>query len=172
MITPFSDEWYERAIELDDSLDGPVEAGLIPHQFEKVIDLVASSRMRHLAPLTFYYFVHYSRRKHGLSVNDLSKQTNIGFEELMALERDTQYKLKLESVIRLAKYFNVDEYGLIKMARLDKPRRDPSWEKPAVQFPDEVGSIEPLDELALMVLMAIEDFLAKHAQKVNLEFAA
>lgn len=172
MITPFSDEWYERAIELEDSLNGPVEAGLIPHQFEKVIDLVANSRKRHSAPLTFYYFVHYSRRKHGLSVNDLSEQTNIGFEELMALERDTQYKLKLESVIRLAKYFGVDEYGLIKMARLDKPRRDPSWEKSAVQFPDEVCSIEPLDELALMVLMAIEDFLAKHAQKVNLEFAA
>ena len=53
------------------------------------------------------------------------------------------------------------------MARLDKPRRVPSWEKPAVQFPDEVGSKEQLDELALMVLIAIEDFLAKRAQKVN-----
>ena len=52
------------------------------------------------------------------------------------------------------------------MARLNKPRRVSSWEKPAVQFPDEVSSIEQLDELALMVFKAIEDFLAKHAQKV------
>ena len=54
------------------------------------------------------------------------------------------------------------------MARLDKPRNDSSLAKPAIQFPDEFGSIDPLDERALMVFMAIEDFYAKQTQKVNL----
>lgn len=89
----------------------------------------------------------------------------------MALERDTQYKLKLESVVKLAKYFGVDEYAMIKMARLDKLHHDPTWEKPAVQCPDQVASTDELGDLALMVVMAFEEFLVRRAQKTNLEHA-
>lgn len=73
----------------------------------------------------------------------------------MALERDTQYKLKLESVVKLAKYFGVDENELIKTARLDKP---------AVKCPDQVASTDELGDLALMVVIAFEKFRAMQAQ--------
>ena len=172
MSDSISPKWYEWAIKLEQSHNGSFDAGLIPHQFEKFFDQLENSRQRHLAPLTFYYFVHYSRRKRGLTVKDLSQQAGIDFDELMALERDTQYKLKSESVIKLAKYFGVDENGLIKMAKLDKPHRDPTWEEPAAQFPDMVDSTEELGDIALMVVMGLEKFLAEQARKTNLKHAA
>lgn len=172
MITPFSTEWTKRAIELEDSENCSVEVGMIPHQLEKFIVELKDSRNRHLAPLNFYYFVHFSRRKRGLSVKEFSQQTDIDFEELMALERDTQYKLKPESVIKLAKYLGVDENALIKMARLDKPRRDPTWEKPAVQCPDNVASTAELNDLALLVVNVLEGVLAREAERTKLEHAA
>lgn len=172
MVSTNSPEWYKWASELERSLDCTVEAGLIPYQFEKLYDQTIKPKKGHLAPLTFYYFVHYSRRKHGLSVKDLSQKAGIDFEELMALECDTQYKLEPDSVIKLAKYFGVDKDGLVKMAKLDAPRRDPTWEKPAVQFPDMVDSTEELNEIAQLALMLIEGFLAKQAKNVKLEYAA
>ena len=168
MVTPNSPGWYKWASELERA-HGPIEVGMIPHQFEKLHNQLANSKKSHLAPLTFYYFVHFSRRKRGLSVEELSQQPDIHIEELMALECDTQYKLKPESVIKLANFFGVDEDGLIKMAKLDLPRRDPTWEKPAVQFPDMVASTVELNEVAELVLMTIEDFLSKQAKNAKLE---
>lgn len=172
MITRMSPEWSKRAMELEDSENCTVEVGMIPHQFEKFFVELKNSSNHHLAPLNFYYFVHFSRRKRGLSVKDLSQQADIDFEELMALERDTQYKLKRESVIKLAKYLGVDENALIKMARLDKPHRDPTWEKPAVQCLDNVASTAELSDLALLVVNVLEGVLAREAERTNLEHAA
>lgn len=172
MTDSISPKWYNWAFELEESHNCSVEAGLFPHQFEKLLEQLAKSRKRHFAPLTFYYFVHFSRRKRGLSVKDLSQKADIDFAELMGLERDTQFKLKPESVVNLAKFFGVDEYRLHKMAKLDKPRRDPNWEKPAVQFPDKVGSTEELGDIEFVVLMSIKEYLAKQEQKSSREFVA
>ncbi len=172
MTQPESNDWLQRAIELEDQHDGPIGAGVMLHRFEKFFENLANAEKRHLAPLSFYYFVHYSRRKRQMSVADLAQQAEIEFKELMSLERDTQFKLGRESVVKLAKFFCVDENALIKLARLDKPHFDPTWEEGPIQFPEKVASTGELSEIERVVINALEDFLERHIDRDSLDYAA
>ena len=89
----------------------------------------------------------------------------------MALERNTQYKLKSESVIKLAKFFGVNKDALIKMARLNEPQIDPVSEANIEKFPYKVGSTEELGDVQLMVTEALEEFLSTEPRRPSLDCA-
>ena len=164
-------EWYKRGLEIERSHNGSIGAGLMAHHFEKHFVKLSNAKKRHLVPLNFYYFVHFSRRKRQLSVSDLAQQSGVDFEEIMALERNTQYKLKSESVIKLAKFFGVNQNALIKMARLNKPQIDPVSEANIEKFPYKVGSTEELGDVQLMITEALEEFLSTEPRRANLDCA-
>lgn len=156
-----SPAWYKWACDLERSHNGPIGAGLMAHHFEKFFEERTVDNKRHVPSLNFYYFVHFSRRKLNLSVSEAAQKAGIDEDELMALEQDTQFKLKRASIIKLAKYFGVDENALVKMARLDEPHTDPTWEKEPAQFPERVASTEELGEFERIAVMALEDFLMR-----------
>ena len=158
-------KWHERAVELEMSYNGPVEAGILVHRFEKFFTEQPDAEKRHLAPLNFYCFVHYSRRKRRLSVRDLAQKSGVEYNELIALERNTQFKLERHSVVKLAKFFDVDENALVNMARLDEPQFDPTWEDDPIQFPDQVATTVELGEFERIAVLALEEFLARQAKK-------
>ncbi len=163
MATSPSLSWHERAVELEMSYGGPVEAGVLAHRFEKFFTKQPDAEKRHLASLNFYCFVHYSRRKSRLSVRDLAQKSGVEYSELISLERDTQYKLKRDSVVKLAKFFGVDENALVNMARLDEPQFDPTWEDDPIQFPDHVATTVELGEFERIAVLALEEILAQMA---------
>lgn len=171
MAMSISPAWYKWACELERSHNGPIGAGLMAHHFEKFFEERTIDNERHVPSLNFYYFVHFSRRKLNLRVCELAQKADIEYDELMALEQDTQYKLKRASVIKLAKFFRVDENALVKMARLDEPHTDPTWDKVPAQFPERVDSTEELGEFERIAVMALEDFLMRQAQKEGVNCA-
>lgn len=168
MAMSISPKWYEWAYELEKSHNGPIGAGIMAHQFEKIVEDLQNPKKRHLAPLNFYCFIHFSRRKRGQSLNDLAHHAGVEFDELIALERDTQFKLSSASVLKLAKYFGVDKNALLSMARLDKPHFDSTWEEAPRQFPDRVGTTEELSKFELTIVDALEIFLTGQVHKANL----
>lgn len=107
-----------------------------------------------------------------MSVSDLAQQSGVDFEEIMGLERNTQFKLKSESVVKLAKFFGVNKNALIKMARLNEPQIDPVSEADIDKFPYKVGSTEELGDVQLMVTEALEEFLSTKPQRASLDCAA
>lgn len=165
-------EWYQRGLEIERSHNGSVGAGLMAHHFEKHLVKRSNAKARHLVPLSFYYFVHFSRRKRQLSVSDLAQHLGVDFGEIMALERNTQFKLKSESVVKLAKFFRVNKNALIKMARLNEPQIDPVSDAEIEKFPYKVGSTEELGDIELMVAEALEEFLSMPPRKASLDCAA
>ena len=165
-------EWYKRGLEIERSHNGSIGAGLMAYQFEKPFVKPSNAKTRHLAPLNFYYFVHFSRRNRQLSVSDLAQQSGVDFEELMALERNTQFKLKGESVVKLANFFRVNKDAPIKMARLNESQIDPVSEADIEKFPYKVSSTDELGDTELMVTEALEEFLSKHPRRASLDCAA
>lgn len=107
-----------------------------------------------------------------MSVADLARQSGVDCEEIMALERNTQYKLKSESVVELAKFFGVNKNALIKMARLNEPQIDPGSEADIEKFPYKVGSTEELGDIELMVAEALEEFLPTHPRRASVDCTA
>lgn len=95
-ITPAWDKWDS---ELENTHNGSFGAGLMALRFEKFFEERLPASKRHLACLNFYYFVHLSRREHTLCVRDQARESDIDYNEFIALERDTQFKLKAESVL-------------------------------------------------------------------------
>ena len=64
------------------------------------INLMIEAELRkpHIACINFYCFVHFSRRKQGLTVSELAFRAEVDFIELIALEKDTQLKLESDTV--------------------------------------------------------------------------
>ncbi len=83
----------------------------------------------------------------------------------MSLESDTQFKQKRQTVINLAKFFEVDPAPLIEMARLDQPYFDPTWEDKVIQFPHDVGSVEELNTFERAVFDGLKGFLERQARE-------
>lgn len=95
----------------------------------------------------------------------MARKSGIEFSELIGLERDTQIKPKRESVVKLAKFFDVDENAILNMAGLDEPQFDPTWEDDPVQFPELVASTNELGEFERIAFIALEQFLASQAKQ-------
>ncbi len=66
---------YKWAYELESSHNGPIDAGIMAHKFEKFFEERPPANKRHLACRNFYCFVYFSRRNHMLCVRDLSRET-------------------------------------------------------------------------------------------------
>ena len=132
----------------------------------------AKSEKRHLACINFYCFVHFSRRKRLLSLKELARAADVDYSELMSLEQDTQFKQKPETVINLARFFRVDPDALIKMARLDEPHFDPTWEDEVVQFPQNVGSTKELGLIEGAVVDGLKGFLLRQAREKHTDTVA
>ena len=154
-----TDEWDT------DSIREPGAMGIMSiYDLDYLIEKAKNDK-RHLACINFYCFVHFSRRKRLLSVDELAREADVDYSELMSLERDTQFKLKPETVINLARVFSVDSDALIKMARLDEPHFDPTWEDEVVQFPKNVGSTKKLNPLEIATADGLESFLLRQARE-------
>ncbi len=167
-----SREWYEKTAEIENLYGGSIDAGLMASYTPSYLIEKASARKRHVASINFYCFVHFSRRKRNMSLAELAYRSKIDFNELISLERDTQFKLNRESVIKLAKFFDVNEEALIDMARLDEPYFDPNWEDEVKQFPHNVGSTEELNEFEQVVADWLEKVLERQASESRLNYAA
>lgn len=132
----------------------------------------AELKKRHLACINFYCFVHFSRRNLGLPVSDLASMANVDFDEIMALENDTQFKLKRDTVFGLADFFDVDKDALIDMARLDEPYFDKTWDEEPAQFPHNVGSIKELNPFEKATVDWLRSFMAKQVREKKMDPAA
>ena len=154
-----TDEW-----DTDSIREPRIMGRMAIYDLEYLIEK-AKTEKRHLACINFYCFIHYSRRKLQLSVKQLARKADVDYSELMSLERDTQFKLKPETVINLAKFLLVDPDALIKMARLDEPHFDPTWEDEVIQFPQNVGSTKELGFIEGAVVDGLKGFLLKQARE-------
>lgn len=138
------------------------------------INLMIEAELRkpHIACINFYCFVHFYRRKQGLTVSELAFRAKVDFNELIALENDTQFKLRIDSVFGIAEFFDVDKDALIKMSRLNEPYFDPMWDEKPVQFPHNVGSLRELNPFEKASLEWLTSFLAKQAREKRTDIAA
>ena len=167
-----SSEFQLPAGQVDfDCADG-VGVGLAAAHDPINLMIEAELKNLHIACINFYCFVHFSRRKQGLTLSELAFRAKVDFNELIALENDTQFKLKIDSVLGLATFFDVDKDALIKMARLDEPYFDPKWDEKPVQFPHNVGSLKELNPLEKATLEWLTSFLAKQAREKQMDIAA
>ena len=160
-----SPEWLKEEYESEFDLDGNLTVGPLSAYDPIMLIREAQINKRHLACINFYCFIHYSRRKLQLSVKQLASKADVDYSELMSLERDTQFKLKPETVINLAKFLLVDPDALIKMARLEEPHFDPTWEDEVIQFPQNVGSMKELGLIEGAVVDGLKGFLLKQAKE-------
>ncbi len=165
MTKSLTPQWHKEEDELN--LDWYEDYSVGPLSVYDPMNLIKEAQInkRHLACINFYCFVHFSRRKSHLSVKQLALKANVDYNELMSLEGDTQFKLKRQTVINLAKFFEVDPDSLIEMARLDQPYFDPTWEDKVIQFPHNVGSVEELNTFERAVVDGLKGFLERQARE-------
>ena len=159
---PETFSWVEK---LEYEYDSPIGAGLLAAHSPFYWGNHKTIERCHLACTHFYCFVQYSRRNRNLTISELATQANVEIDEIMSLEKDTHFKVKRETVVKLAKYFGVDHDCLIEMARLDEPHFDPTWEKEAKQHPDKVASTEKLDNYEDVILEVLETHLEREANR-------
>ncbi len=165
MNKDMSPSLLKRVDESEEKWGGQIAAGLMATRYPSYLIEQAKANKRHLACINFYCFVHFSRRKHLLSVNELAGKAKVDYSELMSLEEDTQFKMKKDTVINLAKFFDVDPDALINMARLDELHFDPTWEDKVVHFPHNVGTIEELNPFERAAVDGLESFLLRQARE-------
>ncbi len=169
LYTPESNNWTD---DTNTDWDYDPDMGFMTiYDLDYLLDKAETDK-RHLPCTNFYCFVHFSRRKRHLSVTELAHKADVDYGDLMSLESDTQFKLKRESVINLAIFFEVDPEVLLEMARLEKPYFDPTWDEKPPEFPRNVGSTIELNPIELGVVNGLESFLARKSREKHLKFAA
>lgn len=172
MGIPITPEWYKWADEVEAGWYGNYGVcSIAPFDIDYLIEKARLSKS-HIACINFYCFVHFSRRRLKFCVTELAFKTGVGFDELMSLERDTQYKLKPESITRIANFFGVEPKGLITMARLNESKQDQKWDEDPIQFLDNIGTIEKLNPFENATLDGLRSFLLRQARKSKLDSAA
>ncbi len=96
------------------------------------------------------------RRRRGLSIEGLAMAANVTVTELVEIENDVRYNPSLQTIDKLASYFNLPRSGLMQMAGLTASK-DASLSERAVRY---VARTESTAELTPEENAALEGFMA------------
>jgi transcriptional regulator with XRE-family HTH domain len=142
--------WYEAIDKLDEGTQ--VGAGALAAHPGPVRAVQKAPESHDEGKIAFCQFVTLSRRRRGLSVEELAQAADIDLGELVTIEQhDPHFTPDVRSVYQLANFFSVSRPRLMTLAGLTKPRNDTVVEQ-ALKFAARSVSVEKLssDERAIL----------------------
>jgi transcriptional regulator with XRE-family HTH domain len=146
-----SKEWWLEMAALED--DAEVGAGVLALESQS---LTIPERVSNAAEIAFGRFIQLMRRKHGLSLEQLSTKVDVDLEELIGIEENSSYRPEPRTVYQLSNMFKVSNAKLLELAGLRTSTSDNLREE-AVRF---AARSESTERLTSIEKAALESFVA------------
>lgn len=156
MKIEFTKDWCLRMAQLEG--DSAIGAGTysIDPLFERKVEMVSESGASAELHVVFGRFVRLMRRRHGLTLEKLAMDADVGIMDLVEIEDDARHKLEPRTVYQLANYFKVPEANLMQVAGLTAPKGSRLLNE-AIRF---AARSDPMAQLTPEEQVALEEFVA------------
>lgn len=151
-----TNDWCLAAADREGNFEvgaGSIAADPIPSH--PVQGALTANRSTEATQLAFGKLVQLLRRQKLLTIEQLASNARVEIEELLLIERDTDYHPEPRTVHQLAQVFHLRPKALMQLSGSSLPREDISRE--AVRF---AASSEPMEKLTKEEARAVEHFVA------------